>query len=131
MRRNFTFTYSGAGHPRPLLCDEACRHLYKGFGLPIGAFPDVHYIDSKGEMRKNAYLVLYTDGLTEAKRGGEIFGEDRLESAMAGLRSASAREVADRLIGSAKDFAQGELHDDLALLVLRRVSNEFAVKFTS
>jgi serine phosphatase RsbU (regulator of sigma subunit) len=63
-------------------------------------------------------LVLYTDGVTEARRGAELLGEARLLEIAADLRGGSAQEVADGVRDAALAFA-GQLHDDLQVVVLR------------
>ena len=63
------------------------------------------------------YLVLYTDGVTEARRGGELLGEQRLLEIVVGLRGRSAQEVAEGVRYAAAAFA-GRLSDDLQVVVL-------------
>jgi len=64
------------------------------------------------------YLVLYTDGVTEARRDGELLGEQRLLEIVSGLRGCSAQEVAERVRDAALEFG-GQLRDDLQVVVLR------------
>jgi serine phosphatase RsbU (regulator of sigma subunit) len=64
------------------------------------------------------YLVLYTDGVTEARRQGELLGEDRLLATVDGLRGRRAQEVAEGVRDAALEFA-GRLRDDLQVVVLR------------
>ncbi len=131
LRRDFSFTYSGAGHPRPLLCNAACRHMKMGFGLPIGAFKDADYIDAEGKIELKGYLLLYTDGLIDAKRDGKIFGEEGLETVIAERKGASSSELSEAATRAAKEFGGGKLHDDVAVVVLRRIAEEFSIKFIS
>ena len=62
--------------------------------------------------------MLYTDGVIEARRGGEQFGEGRLLDAAAGLRGGSAQELANGILTAVTDFA-GRLRDDLQIVTLR------------
>lgn len=69
-------------------------------------------------------LVLYTDGVTEARyrtaAGGlELFGEDRLRALLAAVPGAGAADIAGRVETSVLDFQSGHLADDLAVLSLR------------
>ena len=64
------------------------------------------------------YLMLYTDGVTEARRDGEMFGEQRLLETVVGLRGCSAQEVADRVRDAVLAYSD-RLRDDLQLVVLR------------
>jgi serine phosphatase RsbU (regulator of sigma subunit) len=62
--------------------------------------------------------LLYTDGVTEARRGRECFGEKRLVDLVCRLRRRSAQEVAEAVRAAALEFA-GSLRDDLHVVCLR------------
>ena len=62
-------------------------------------------------------VLLYTDGVTEARTGNSFFGEKRVRVAL--QQGGSADEVAQRLIVSVRRFVRSELRDDVAILVLR------------
>ncbi len=111
-------TYSSAGHPPPVLVDiETCRLLQTSFGVPLGAF-NRDYVDSHAILRPGQGLVLYTDGVTEARRSGELFGEARLLEVVAGLWELPPQELAEGVCEAASAFA-GRLGDDLEVLVCR------------
>ena len=63
--------------------------------------------------------MLYTDGLPEARRDGELYGERRLDAALAANASLGAQELADALVEDCRAFA-GELGDDCAVVVVKR-----------
>jgi phosphoserine phosphatase RsbU/P len=63
--------------------------------------------------------VLYTDGLLEARRDGELYGEQRLDAALAANGQLPAQELADTLLADCRAFG-GELGDDCAIVVLKR-----------
>ena len=54
-------------------------------------------------------LILYTDGLIEARRDDEFFGEERLLEAAGRLGGLTAQALAEALIKEASEFARGEL----------------------
>jgi serine phosphatase RsbU (regulator of sigma subunit) len=66
-------------------------------------------------------MLLYTDGLTEARHEGQFLGLDAVAAALAGLRNASPAEAVAVLRAQAADFAYGALTDDLCLLAARIV----------
>jgi PAS domain S-box-containing protein len=111
--------YSCAGHPAPVhMTANACRHLAALGAHPLGAF-STDYINGHITLGHGDYLVLYSDGVTEARRGGEQFGEERLLQTVAELRGRSARDLATGVRDAAAAFA-GKLTDDLEVLALRR-----------
>ena len=87
------------------------------FGPPLGSF-ERPYANAHTMLTLEDYLVLYTDGVTEARRDGELLGEQRLLEIVAGLRGRSAQEVAEAVRDAALAFA-GRLHDDLQVVALR------------
>jgi len=68
-----------------------------------------------------ASVVLYTDGVTEARNAkGEEFSEERLQALLQGCVGKSAEETKEQLIQSIIDFCgETPLHDDLTFIVLR------------
>ncbi len=110
---------SSAGHPRPaVLRADGSAELIDCAGLLLGVVPsprltDVHLVLEPGDA-----VVLYTDGVTEARQGKELFGEDRLVEALAGLAGGSAEEIAAGLDDAVSRF-QDDANDDIAILVLR------------
>jgi sigma-B regulation protein RsbU (phosphoserine phosphatase) len=65
-------------------------------------------------------VVLYTDGLVEARREGELYGDERLDAALVGGTDEPAQELAQALVEDCRAFA-GELGDDLAVVVIKRL----------
>jgi GAF domain-containing protein len=109
---------ASAGHPGPL-------HVTPGFvtvsdppyGPPLGTFRH-SYEDADLKVAPAHSLVLFTDGVTEARRGRELFGERRLVETVEALRDATAQELAEAVLDAARAYA-GTLKDDLAVMVLR------------
>jgi len=64
-------------------------------------------------------VVLYTDGVIEARRDGELFGEKRLLDVLGSLHGETAAAIAAAVRDAAHEFA-GTLRDDLEVLVVRR-----------
>ena len=111
-------TYGSAGHPAPIHLDASdCRLLEVDYGPPLGSF-DRPYTSAHAMLSPEATLVLYTDGVTEARRGDEFFGEAGLLEVVSGLRGRSAQVMAEGVRDAAIAFA-GRLRDDLQVVVLR------------
>ena len=66
-----------------------------------------------------AGALLYTDGLTEARHDGEMFGLNGVSAALGGLHTPSPTEAVAALRARVADFAYGTLTDDLCLLAAR------------
>jgi serine phosphatase RsbU (regulator of sigma subunit) len=62
--------------------------------------------------------VLYTDGVTEARRGAAFFGEQRLHASVA-ARGTDPRTIVDGLLDDVATYEQGRNSDDVAILALR------------
>jgi PAS domain S-box-containing protein len=111
---------SSAGHPAPLvLSGGGARMAEPLYGPPLGTF-DVEYGVQRVSLEAGDSLVLYTDGLIEARSGEELVGQDRLLEMAAGLAGLPVDAVAERLRAQVVEYAD-ELRDDLQVLVVRRV----------
>jgi hypothetical protein len=116
-----TFTYSSGGHPPAVLLgkDHDPRLLREG-GTIIGPFPGSTYREETCQIALRDYLVLYTDGLTEARGERSRYGEARLlETLRTAPARASAEQLVEHLFFDALDFSDGHLSDDLAILAIR------------
>ena len=72
--------YASAGHPEAIL-RKASGNMEKllSRSSPLGVFAEATWMMRDVELVTNDRLLLYTDGVTEARRDGELFGEERLE----------------------------------------------------
>jgi serine phosphatase RsbU (regulator of sigma subunit) len=117
-------TVAGAsgGHPSPriVLADGSVSTL-EAHGLVLGIDGGQEYTESHAELPPSASLVLYTDGVIEARRDGELYGDERLDALLAERRDLSARALASAVAEDARGFAGGDLSDDLAVVVIRRI----------
>ncbi len=113
-------TYASAGHPAPVHASaDGCRLLESPSGHPLGAFAS-DYTDTHVVLARGDYVLLYSDGVVEARHEGELFGDERLAQTVCGLRGRAARDVAAGVRDAAAAFA-GKLSDDLEVLALRLV----------
>jgi len=115
-------SWTSAGHPPALLlrADGRVEEL-ETTGSLLGLPETTTISDVDGRLGAGDALVLYTDGVIEARRGGELFGEERLRSLLSGLAGSGADRIAGAIQDAAIDFG-GSAEDDLAVLVLRQLS---------
>jgi serine phosphatase RsbU (regulator of sigma subunit) len=112
---------ASGGHPAPriVLPDGSTRPL-EAHGLVLGIDGGQEYVESYADLPPGASLVLYTDGVVEARRDGELYGDERLDALLAQRHELPARALALAVAEEAREFAGGELSDDLAVVVIRR-----------
>jgi phosphoserine phosphatase RsbU/P len=113
-------TYSNAGHYLPLLvhAEGGVERLDAG-GPVLGVIPTAEYNQSHVTLSAGDRLILFTDGLTEARDAGDDeFGEPRLIEAAVRHRACSAPALQARLADAVATFTGGRLHDDATLIVL-------------
>ena len=92
----------------------------EGNGPLVGAFPGVEFGESDARLSVGDLLFLYTDGLTEARRGREQYGEMRLFAFLESTKGLSNDVVGD-VVGDVVSFSEGTLRDDLAILAVRTI----------
>ncbi|MBE0448667.1 MAG: SpoIIE family protein phosphatase [Actinobacteria bacterium] len=114
-----TLTYCSAGHPPAMIKrKEGGVELLGKHSPMIGAFSGIHYRSDKAVLNKGDILVLYTDGLIEARCNGGFFGEERLVKLLANSGPIPAKELPRLLIDTLTECAGGKLADDTAILAV-------------
>jgi serine phosphatase RsbU (regulator of sigma subunit) len=112
-------TMSSAGHPPPVLVSaDGARLLEPPYRPPLGAFRST-YETRQAALGAGETLVLYTDGVTEARRNGELLGEKRLLDLLAEAGTTEPQALVDHLARAVTEYA-GVLQDDVQILALRR-----------
>jgi sigma-B regulation protein RsbU (phosphoserine phosphatase) len=114
------FSYTNAGHCPPMLIrDGTCIRMKEG-GPVLGVFPDRRYLQGNVELQSGDCLLLFTDGVTEARSAsGREFGEERLRALLIGGHKLRAADLRDRIMAAVSEFSDGLVHDDATLMVVR------------
>jgi PAS domain S-box-containing protein len=113
-------TVSSAGHPLPLVVRADGRVEEVGRpGTLLGPFPAVRVHDRAADLGPGDAVVLFTDGVTEARQGREMFGDARLRDLLASHAGAPADVLAGAVEEAVIAFHGGPAADDLAVLVVR------------
>ncbi len=117
--RGWLATVACGGHPLPLLrrADGSVTEAGER-GTLIGVLPSAITVDVEVRLEPGDALLLVTDGVTEARRGSELFGDARVADV---LRAAgdSADAVVDDLLEQVLDYQAGSPRDDIAIVTLR------------
>jgi serine phosphatase RsbU (regulator of sigma subunit) len=119
-RRRVDGVLASGGHPPPLIlrCDGRVEEV-SCVGTLIGAFAEIELNERSLRLGPGDALLLYTDGLTEARRAREFFGPGRLKALLRGCAGLSAAAIIERLERGLADFLGAPGQDDIAMLVLR------------
>jgi sigma-B regulation protein RsbU (phosphoserine phosphatase) len=116
--------YVNAGHEPPVLLalGESIQELGQG-GLILGVVPDAVYEESEARLEKGSLLAVFSDGVTEARRGdGEFYGPERLLTLLRSADGESAKGLADRLVREVRAFAgDAPQYDDITLVLAKRL----------
>ncbi|MDT7579405.1 MAG: hypothetical protein QOK35_669, partial [Pseudonocardiales bacterium] len=92
-------------------------------GTLLGIYDDIELTELTVRLDRGDMMVLYTDGVTEARGVDGFYGAGRLTRKLASSTAGSADALADELLGDVVAFQDGRLRDDVALLVLEAVSS--------
>jgi serine phosphatase RsbU (regulator of sigma subunit) len=112
---------ASAGHPAPrLVMADGTVEPLTCRGLALGIEGGQVYEQVEAELPAGAAVVLYTDGVIEARSGSELYGEERLDACLAERAQLPAQALAAAVLADCRAFAGGELRDDCAIVVARK-----------
>ncbi|WP_069741514.1 SpoIIE family protein phosphatase [Streptomyces sp. EN23] len=117
----FHVVLAGGGHPPAMLlrADGSADYLPTPGGQLVGVVPDAQFTTATLDLRPGDTLLLYTDGLTEARTGdaGERYGDEALLDFARSLAPTSAPGTVGAVTALLDSFGEG-LDDDTALLAM-------------
>jgi PAS domain S-box-containing protein len=113
---------ASAGHPRALIVRADGRieeSPARGILLGVMDFPieALHVVDHR--LAAGDTLILYTDGLTEARRDRVLFDVEGVMATVHTLHGAAPRDIANGLVAAALEHADAPVSDDIAIVVIR------------
>jgi phosphoserine phosphatase RsbU/P len=116
------FEYVNAGHVPPLLRRKSGQ--LEGLGsanFPVGMFSEAEYQSSRIQLEPGDFLVIYTDGVSEAQNTrNELFEEARLRRIMEDFSGQTVQEMGDAIREGMRAFTEGAAQsDDITLLVVQ------------
>jgi phosphoserine phosphatase RsbU/P len=116
-----TLRYASAGHPAAFLWHGGEVKSLQATGPLIALTPDGDYASREVPLDAGDVVLLYTDGLAEARNGEQLFGEDRIANQLRRDFGADVDVLCKTLMEAAEDFAAQPLSDDTAILAVRRI----------
>ena len=117
----YSLTVACAGHPPPAVvrAETGAVEEIGVCGALLGVLPQRDYDDRECLLGLGDLVTFWTDGVTERRHQGGMFGEERLLALLGGLANRSASDVALAIDEAVVDFAPGLPDDDVAILVAR------------
>ena len=116
-----SFIYSNAGHPPPVIINKEglVLPLNKG-GTMLGVMTDYYCEYEKIDLIDGDVIMLYTDGLSEAKnQSSKLFGEDNLINVCKSSREYDSHEINHTIINAVNEYNNSYYDDDYTLMVIK------------
>jgi sigma-B regulation protein RsbU (phosphoserine phosphatase) len=119
---------SNAGLTPPLIrrAAGAFSEVLSG-GVLLGVSPSASYPDALVELDAGDLVVVYTDGLTEARCGEELFGTERVSAVLDRAHDRRAADILEELLAEVRSFADRPL-DDVTVVVLKQLTRPATAK---
>lgn len=123
--KNGLVIFANCGHNNPIHYrskENRCESI-ETTGQVLGPFPEASFKTENFNMQRGDILLLYTDGITEARDEQKtFFGEARLTEFLVNNKNRSAKEICQLLLESVQIFsAAGEYSDDRTIVTIKRV----------
>jgi serine phosphatase RsbU (regulator of sigma subunit) len=115
-----TVRYASAGHPAAWLWHDRELQPLRATGPLVMLDARSTFYSREIPLRENDLLLVYTDGLAEARAGAQLFGEERIANTIRRDPGVAADVLCKTLLEAATDFASEPITDDVAILAIRR-----------
>lgn len=118
VRGRWRVTVSAGGHPLPIRLNQAGAAPVGRPGGLLGVLESPELHDVSVELNPGDSLIFFTDGVTEARRGADFYGEERLVKVLTSSPAAGAAEIAAAIEAEVVAFQDGFPRDDIAVVVI-------------
>jgi serine phosphatase RsbU (regulator of sigma subunit) len=89
-------------------------------GLPLGAFDGATYEELAMDLASGDVFVFHTDGVSDARRGGQEYGTGRLAEVVKRFAARPAPDLGDRIVADVEEFmGHADRGDDITLIVVK------------
>jgi serine phosphatase RsbU (regulator of sigma subunit) len=116
-----TLRYASAGHPSAFVWHAGELKPLGQTGPLLSLLPSASFFSRELPLVTGDLLVMYTDGLAEARNGDQLFGEERIANHIRRDPGVDVHVLCKSLVEAAEDFAADAINDDTAILAIRRV----------
>ena len=120
------FTYANAGHNLPIWFKDSQKESQRleMDGIALAVTSEARYVNKKITLAKDDFLLLYTDGVTEASTADdELFTEPRLFELINHTTLSSSSELLTTIENAIQEFRAGEPpSDDLTMICIHRTN---------
>ncbi|WP_217913769.1 PP2C family protein-serine/threonine phosphatase [Miltoncostaea marina] len=115
-------SFAPAGHPPPIvMTDGSCQPLEPARSGPLlGVFDAAEWPVTRTALPYGGTIVLYTDGLIEARQGADTFGVERACVVLEAERRSALELRVERMIEAARRHEDQSLRDDVVVLAVER-----------
>jgi serine phosphatase RsbU (regulator of sigma subunit) len=115
-----TLRFASAGHPPVWIWHDGEVRPLRATGPLLTLDPRGAYFSREISLNPGDVLLLYTDGLSEARAGEQLYGEERIAAMLRRDPGQDLTTMCKGLLEAARDFASSPLSDDVAILAIRR-----------
>ncbi|HZU74707.1 MAG TPA: PP2C family protein-serine/threonine phosphatase [Acidimicrobiales bacterium] len=116
-----TMRYTSAGHPPAWHWRDAEVSSLRSTGPILALMPGAAYQSREVELEAGDLVLLYTDGLAEARAGDHLFGDERVAGILRRDGGLDVQTLCKTLRDAAHEFADQPFGDDVAILAVRRL----------
>jgi sigma-B regulation protein RsbU (phosphoserine phosphatase) len=112
-----------AGHlPPAIIRGNKVEKLAKG-NMALGLTSKAKYKESKLSLSKGEWMIIYSDGLTDAQNEEDVlFGEERIQALLPSLTPFAAERIGQKIVASVDEFiGDARTIDDLSIAIIRRI----------
>jgi phosphoserine phosphatase RsbU/P len=115
-----TLTYVNCGHNPPILLrNSGTVELLEATALMVGLFEKWDCTVARTTIAPGDLLAMYSDGVTEASRENDEFGEERLIALLEKQRRNPVEAIVKSSLAHVQEFCAGIMSDDMTMLVAR------------
>jgi serine phosphatase RsbU (regulator of sigma subunit) len=116
-----TLRFASAGHPPAWVWHDGEVRPLRSTGPLLTLDPKGTFFSRELPLEPGDVVLLYTDGLSEARAGEQLFGEERIAAVLRRDPGEDLTTLCKGLLEAARDFASQPLSDDIAILAIRRI----------